>query len=66
MLTSMGGSMDINISIYAFSADFFNRDIQISETLLQALAPFPPPPPPPKNLKTQAWELAHKLVLFTL
>ena len=42
----------LNLHQSAFFADFFNGDSQISETSLQALAPFPPPhpsPPPNKN-----------------
>ena len=33
----------LNLHQSAFSAYFFNGDIQIRETSLQALVPFPPP-----------------------
>ena len=43
----------LNLHQSAFSADFFNGDIQIPETSLQALVPFfPPPPPPPTKTQT--------------
>ena len=39
----------LNLHQSAFSADFFNGDIQISETSLQALVSFPSAPPPPQK-----------------
>ena len=39
----------LNLHQSAFSADFFNGDIQIRETSLQALVPFPPPTPSPNK-----------------
>ena len=51
----------------AFSADFFNGDIQIRETSLQALFPFPPPTPSPQQKpKPRAQELARRLYVWVL
>ena len=41
----------LNLHQSAFSADFFNEDIEISETSLQALVPFPPPKKPKRRAR---------------
>ena len=52
----------LNLHQSAFSADFFNGDIQIRETSLQALILFPPPTPSPQQKpKPRARELARRL-----
>ena len=52
----------LNLHQSAFSADFFNGDIQIRETSLQALILFPPPTPSPQQIpKPRARELARRL-----
>ena len=48
----------LNLHQSAFSADFFNRDIQVREMSLQALVPLPPPPPPQQKPKLRCQELA--------
>ena len=51
----------LNLRQSAFCIDIFDADIQIPETSLQALSPFPPsfPPPPPRELARTLQEGIH-------